>query len=201
MSKPNETWDQKDFLAATDALQIEAANLEALLSKAGKTVPTRPAATTSAIGSYDGLVAHMAKLRAMVALFIGPGAVSAVHGSAAAWNPDAQVAAAMRRERADDDDKPSDEKAGNCEVCAGTGRCGECNGSGKKPGESSACDKCEGDGRCPTCNGYGSTKEQEAGGQNGKAKAFDPDAAILTARGCKTVTELRSLGPTRFSED
>ena len=134
MSKPNATWDQKDFLAATDALQAEATHLEALLSKAGKAVPARPAATTSPVGNYDGLVSHMAKLRAMVALFIGPGAVSATHGKTAAWNPDAQVAAAMRRERADDDDKPSGEKAGNCEACDGTGRCGDCNGSGKKPG-------------------------------------------------------------------
>lgn len=198
MSKPNATWDQKDFAAATDALQIEASNLESLLSKAGKNVPARPALTVDAVGNYDAMTTHMAKLRAMAALFIGPAAVTA--GRAAAWNPDALITAA-KGIRADDDDKPSDEKAGNCEGCSGTGRCSACNGFGKKAGSSESCAKCEGDGRCPECHGNGSTKDEKGGGQSEKNKAFDPDGAILTARGAKTVTELRALGATSFAQD
>jgi hypothetical protein len=105
MNQPTATWDQKDFLAATDALRTEAASLEAILTGAGKNVPPRPVAKASALDDYDAMAAHMAQLRAMVKLSISghglPGGPSQSMPTGN-WNPDAQIAAA--KQRADGDE-------------------------------------------------------------------------------------------------
>lgn len=40
-----------------------------------------------------------------------------------------------------------------CESCAGTGDCSECEGGGGVDGE--ICEYCQGGGTCPECSGFG----------------------------------------------
>lgn len=223
MKKNNNTldtskWGAADYIAGSHRLADEIRQLEAMLATSvpSDKIPARPALKgggANGITDFAILADHAAKLRQLVNVSgesvivpptaANPGAVAtpAQKPAAKAWDPDAVLAAHKAgHQHADDDDKPSDEKAGNCSECSGTGRCPDCNGSGKPPGKTSDCSRCDGDGRCPGCNGNGSTKEDEDSGNNGKAKVFNPDAAILAARGVKTLAELNALPPATLGD-
>lgn len=123
-------WSQSDYVSENDKLRKEANVHESFLRTNSKEFPQRPNPSTDMTGTgiladYDALSAHVAKLRSLVNLSA----------------------------KTENDNKLKQNSDKNCELCSGTTRCSQCNGTGYNPGSTAA-------NSCTVCNGSASQKTQ-----------------------------------------